>query len=61
MMRNFDTAGRWMGEQVALKRAAPSAAALKQSSAGATQMSADARQAIDHNHSSTQPHARREA
>jgi len=28
---------------------------------GASQMSADARPAIDHNHSSTQPHARREA
>lgn len=61
MMRDFDTAGHWMREQLALKRATPSAAAQKQPSAGESQMAADARPAIDHNHSSTQPHARRVA
>lgn len=61
MMRDFDTEDHWMREQVALKRATPSAAAQKQYSAGAPQMAADARPAIDHNHSSTQPYAQREA
>lgn len=61
MMRDFDTAGHWMRGQLALKRASPSAAALKQSTAGASQMAADACQAIDDNFSSTQPHARRGA
>ncbi|KTC57295.1 hypothetical protein AO287_21195 [Pseudomonas savastanoi] len=51
MMRDLDTAGHWMRGQLA----------LKQSTAGASQMAADACQAIDDNHSSTQPHARREA
>jgi hypothetical protein len=61
MMRDFDTAGHWMREQVALKRVTPSAGAQKQPSAGASQMAADTRLAVDHNHSSTQPHAEREA
>lgn len=61
MMRDFDTAGHWMREQLVLKRGTPSAAAQKQTSAGESQMAADARPTIDHNHSSTQPHARREA
>jgi len=61
MMRDLDTAGHWMRGQFALKRASPSAAALKQSTAGASQMAADACQAIDDNLSSTQPHGRREA
>jgi len=61
MMRDLDTAGHWMRGQLALKRASPSTTPLKQSTAGASQMAADACQPIDDNHSSTQPHARREA
>jgi len=36
IMRDFDNAGYWMREQVALKRTTPSATALKQCSAGAS-------------------------
>jgi len=58
MMRDFDTASHWMREQLALKRGTASAAAQKQPSGGESQMAADARPAIDHNHNSTPPHAR---
>jgi len=48
MMKEFDSSGKWMREQLALKRAASSSGALKQSSADATgQKAAQNRNAID--------------
>ena len=47
MMQEFDSAGQWMADRLALKRATSSASSPKHSSSDSSQSAASDRKAID--------------